>query len=126
MDYLCECAHNIIGVTKGILDRGGWDPVRFEDAARPGETPAQAKNRLAGVRSQEHDPASASDATQGQENRGHDLNRITSTIQRNMRMYPQNPEFVTPDFERLKELSPEDPLIQQFENHKKAAAGTAA
>lgn len=46
MDYL-ERAHNVIGVMQGILDKGGWDPVRLSDAARPGETASQAKNRLA-------------------------------------------------------------------------------
>lgn len=118
--YLIRDGHDVIGALRGVLNRGGWDPLRFSDAARPGETPAQAKNRLAG--------AVDSDAGQPptQENRELEINIIKSALIKNMRTYPRNPEFVDPDFKRLKELSPEDPLIQQFENHKKTAAGTAA
>ncbi|WP_041600365.1 hypothetical protein [Halothiobacillus neapolitanus] len=127
MIYLLGGAHSVIGATQGILDRGGWDPVRLADAARPGESAAEAKIRLAGVGAQEHDPASdAVPQPPMRENHEHDLNIITSAIKNNMKKFPRNPELVEPEFVLLKKLSPEDPLIQQFENHKKAAAGTAA
>ncbi len=116
--YLIQDGHDVIGAVRGILKRGGWDPVSLSDAARPGETAGQAKNRLAG--------AGDSDAALP-ENHEHEINVLKSEINSNMRKFPRNPELVPPEvLSRLKELSPEEPLIQVFENHKKAAAGTAA
>jgi predicted transcriptional regulator len=120
MVYLLDHAHNVIGAMKGILDRGGWDPTSLANAARPGETAAQAKNRLAGVVEQEHAPAS--DAVPGPTQE----DRLASEIKANLRNKPHNPEFAEPALKELKAISPEHPVIQVFENHKKAAAGTAA
>ena len=121
--YLIHDGHDVIGALRGILKRGGWDPVRLADAARPGESAADAKNRraLAGAGEQK----STLDAAPTPENHEHEITMLTSPIKKNMRDYPRNPEFVTPDFELLKERWPEHPLVQEFENHRRAAIGMA-
>lgn len=102
--YLLSKTHDPspIPALQGILKGGGWDPRRLADAAQPGETRSQTKNRL----------SSRSDSKKEEESRiARKVNILVSNIKSTRDKYPKNPEFAEPYINELFEFCPDHPII---------------